>query len=119
VDRISPRTPNNPRFASRQLPEKSVADFVQHTVGTASFHYRARVHVHASADYVKARMPIPIYPEVIDDNSCIVELARMHGTSLRCRWACSMPTFEVLDAPELATAIKELGDRYRAAERFR
>jgi hypothetical protein len=27
--------------------------------------------------------------------------------------------FEVLDAPELATAIKELGDRYRAAERFR
>jgi hypothetical protein len=25
---------------------------------------------------------------------------------------------EVLDAPELATAIKERGDRYRAAERF-
>jgi hypothetical protein len=27
--------------------------------------------------------------------------------------------FDVLDAPELATAIKELGDRYRPAERFR
>jgi hypothetical protein len=119
VDRITPRTSADPRFASRELPEKSVADFVQNTVGTASLQYRARVHLHASADCAKARMPIPIDAEVIYDNTCIVDVGSdaPHQPAL---WLGVLDAdFDALDAPELASAIIELGDRYRAAERFR
>jgi hypothetical protein len=107
------------RFASWELPEKSVADFVQHAVGTASLQYRARVLVRASAGYVKPRMPIPMDPEVIDDNTCIVDVGSdaPHQPAL---WLGMLDAdFDVLDAPELATAVTELGDRYLAAERFR
>jgi hypothetical protein len=56
---------------------------------------------------------------VIDDNTCIVEVASDAPHQLALWLGMLDVDFEVLDAPELATAIIELGDRYRAAERFR
>lgn len=118
VDRITPRTPTGPRFAPRELPEENVTDFVQRGVGSAVWHYRARVLIHASADYVKARLPIPITPEVVDDESCIVEVGSDAPHQLGLYLGLLDVDFEVLDAPELAEAFRKLGDRYyRAAGR--
>jgi hypothetical protein len=50
------------------------------------------MHVQASADYVKGRMPIPVDPEVIDDNTCIVEVGSDAPHHLLRGWACSAPT---------------------------
>lgn len=119
VDRVVPRTPTGPRFVPRVLDEESVKEFVQRTVGTASWQYRAKVRVHASAEYVQGRMPIPIDPEVIDDSTCEVELGSDAPHQLALWLGLLDADFEVLDAPELAAAVKEVGDRYhRAAVRF-
>jgi predicted DNA-binding transcriptional regulator YafY len=115
VDRITPRTPTGPRFVPRELADESVAEFVQRTVGKASWQYRARVLVHASADYVRGRMPIPIDAEVIDDNTCIVELGSDAPHQLALWLGLLDADFEVQDAPELADEVRRLGDRYHRA----
>lgn len=115
VDRMNLRTPNGARFVPRELPEEDVAEFVRRSVGEASWQYRARVKVFASAEYVKNRMPIPIEPEVIDENACIVELGSDDPHQLAVWLGLMDADFDVLNAPELAAAVRELGDRYHRA----
>ncbi|MEI8410619.1 MULTISPECIES: helix-turn-helix transcriptional regulator [unclassified Kribbella] len=119
VDRMSLRTPNGPRFTPKELPEKDITDFVRRSVGEASWQYRARVKVFASAEYVQNRMPIPIEPDVVDETTCIVEVGSDDPHQLALWLGLLDADFEVLDAPELAAAVREVGDRYhRAAGRF-
>jgi predicted DNA-binding transcriptional regulator YafY len=118
VDRMRLKVPNGPRFVPRELPE-DVADFVRRSVGEATWQYRARVRVQASAEYVKGRMPVPIEPEVIDDATCVIEVGSDDPHQLALWLALLDADFEVLDAPELAAAVREVGDRFhRAARRF-
>ncbi|TCO32873.1 putative DNA-binding transcriptional regulator YafY [Kribbella steppae] len=119
VDRIRLKTPNGPRFTPRELPEEDVAEFVRRSVGEASWQYRARVMVFASAAYVQNRMPIPIEPDVVDEDTCIVEMGSDDPHQLALWLGLLDADFEVLDAPELAAAVKEVGNRFhRAARRF-
>jgi len=60
-------------------------------------------------------MPIPIEPEVVDDNTCIVELGSDDPHQLALWLALMDADFEVLDAPELAAAVKAVGDRFHRA----
>jgi predicted DNA-binding transcriptional regulator YafY len=118
VDRMRLKVPNGPRFVARDLPE-DVADFVRRSVGEATWQYRARIRVQASAEYVKGRMPVPIEPEVIDDATCVIEVGSDDPHQLALWLALLDADFEVLDAPELAAAVREVGDRFhRAARRF-
>jgi predicted DNA-binding transcriptional regulator YafY len=116
VDRMHPRIPNGPRFVPRELPEDA-GEFVRRSVGTASWHYRARIRVAASSLYVQNRMPIPIEPEVVDDDTCIVELGSDDPHQLALWLGLLDADFEVLDAPELAEAARAVGDRYHRAAR--
>jgi predicted DNA-binding transcriptional regulator YafY len=119
VDRMSPRTPGGPRFTPRDLPEKDVSDFVQRGVGSATWRYRARVLIHGSTDYVKARLPVAVPVEPVDEASCIVEVGSDTPHQLALHVGLLDVDFEVLDAPELAAAFARLGDRYhRAAQGF-
>jgi predicted DNA-binding transcriptional regulator YafY len=115
VDRITPRTPTGPRFVPRELPEQDAAQYVQTNVGVAAWHYRARVRVHASSEYVKARMPIPMTPEVVDADTCVIEVGSDAPHQLALYLGLLDADFEVLDNPELAAAFKKLGDRYYRA----
>ncbi|MFG1819500.1 helix-turn-helix transcriptional regulator [Kribbella sp. NPDC049174] len=119
VDRMRLKTPNGPRFTPRELPEEDVAEFVRRSVGEASWQYRARVKVFASAAYVQNRMPIPIEPDVVDEDTCIVEMGSDDPHQLALWLGLLDADFEVLDAPELAAAARDVGDRFhRAARRF-
>ena len=61
VDRIELRTPNGGRFTPRELPaDHQVAARVARGIGEATWRFRARVIVHASASYVLQRLPIPM-----------------------------------------------------------
>jgi predicted DNA-binding transcriptional regulator YafY len=115
VDRVVPRAPTGPRFVPRELDEESVKEFVQRTVGTASWQYRAKVLVHASAEYVQGRIPIPIDPEVIDDSSCVVEFGSDDPHQLALWLGMLDADFEVQDAAELAEELRRIGDRYHRA----
>jgi predicted DNA-binding transcriptional regulator YafY len=120
TDRVVPRTPTGPRFAPRELSEEQLTDFVKRTVGTATWQYRARVLVKASDEYAQARMPIPIDAEAIDQNTCVVEFGSDGPHELALWLGMLDADFEVLDAPELADAVREVGDRYhRAAGKLR
>ncbi|WP_406052988.1 helix-turn-helix transcriptional regulator [Kribbella sp. NBC_00889] len=117
VDRMTVRTPNGARFVPRELDEVDVEEFVRRSVGEASWHYRARIRVEASSLYVQNRMPIPIEPEVVDDNRCIVELGSDDPHQLALWLGLLDADFEVLDAPELAEAVRAVGDRFHRAAR--
>src|SRR5206468_3019716 len=61
VDRIEPRPPAGPRFTPRALPpDREIAAEVARRAGEATWQYRARVIVHAPAEYVRNRLPIPV-----------------------------------------------------------
>ncbi|MFI6832409.1 helix-turn-helix transcriptional regulator [Kribbella sp. NPDC050241] len=117
VDRMTVRSPNGARFVPRELDEVDVEEFVRRSVGEASWHYRARIRVEASSLYVQNRMPIPIEPEVVDDNTCIVELGSDDPHQLALWLGLLDADFEVLDAPELAEAVRAVGDRFHRAAR--
>ncbi|MEV0802453.1 YafY family protein [Kribbella sp. NPDC050281] len=117
VDRMTVRTPNGARFVPRELAEGDVEQFVRRSVGEASWHYRARIRVEASSLYVQNRMPIPIEPEVVDDHTCIVELGSDDPHQLALWLGLLDADFEVLDAPELAEAVRAVGDRFHRAAR--
>ncbi|ADB33660.1 Helix-turn-helix type 11 domain protein [Kribbella flavida DSM 17836] len=115
VDRMTLRTPTGPRFVPRELPGSDVAAYVQKNVGTSAWRYRAEVLVHASAQYVRSRMPIPVAAEVVDDQTCRVELGS-DGPHELALWLGMLDCdFEVLDAPELAEELRRVGDRYYRA----
>ncbi|MBB6570439.1 putative DNA-binding transcriptional regulator YafY [Kribbella sandramycini] len=115
VDRMRIKTPNGARFALRELSESAAGDLVRRSVGEASWRYRARVRVLASSLYVQNRMPMPIEPEVVDENTCIVELGSDNPHQLALWLGLMDADFEVLDAPELAEAVRAVGDRYHRA----
>ena len=65
VDRIEPPLPTGPRFTPRALPpDREIAAQVARGVAEAPWRYRARVIVHAPAEYVRDRLPVPLEVQV-------------------------------------------------------
>lgn len=72
--------------------------------------------MHASAEYVIARMPVPITPEPVDEKTCVITVGSDRPQQLALWIGMLDVDFEVQDAPELAAAFRRLGDRfYRAS----
>jgi predicted DNA-binding transcriptional regulator YafY len=116
VDRIEPRTPTGPRFSPRALPpEDEVAARVARGIGEATWRYRARVVVHASAAYVRARLPIPVEVRSLGQDRCTFEPGSDHPQMLALYLGLLDADFEIEDSPELVDALRELADRYRRA----
>ena len=117
------RTPTGPRFTPRELPpDDDIAAQVARAVGRATWRYRARVVVHASAAYVRGRMPIPVDVEALGDDRCAFEPGSDHPELLALYLGLLDADFEVVDAPELVDALRKVAGRYQravdASERF-
>jgi predicted DNA-binding transcriptional regulator YafY len=121
VDRIEPRTPTGPRFTPRELPEGGdVARHVSRGIGTATWRYRARVIVHASAEYVAKRLPVPAEIQPLGEDRCGFEPGSDDPEMLAMYLGMLGADFTIEDSPELATALRTLAERYlRAITRAR
>lgn len=112
ADRISPRTPNGPRFVPRELPEDGAAVHVMRGTGSTAWRHQARVQFHAARETLVERLP-PSVGVLSDDGiletggDSLINLAAFLGS-------VDLP-FTVLDPPELRDLLASLADRYRAA----
>jgi len=116
ADRITPRVPTGPRFEPRDPPDGDVVAYVTRTVGTASWHYRARIVVHAPAAVVRARIPFGVgQVEELDEHRCVLWAGsdNPHVLALYVGWLDV--DFEVTEPPELVEAFRRLAARYSRA----
>ncbi|MFE3056433.1 helix-turn-helix transcriptional regulator [Nocardia sp. NPDC059239] len=116
VDRMDPRPPAGPRFTPRPLPpDPEIASYVERGIGSATWHFRARVIVHAPAAHVRARIPIPIDIEELGDNRCAFEPGSDHPEMLALYLGLLDADFDIVDSPDLVAALRTLIDRYQRA----
>ena len=116
ADRITPRVPGGPRFPPRDLPpDAEIAAAVARGVGAAAWRYRARVVVHASAAYVRGRLPVPVDVAPLGPDRCEFTPGSDDPRMLAHHLGLLDADFEVVDGPELADALRTLADRYRHA----
>jgi predicted DNA-binding transcriptional regulator YafY len=116
ADRIEPHTPAGPRFTPRSLPsDREIAAQVARGTGEATWRYRAQVIVHAPAEYVQGRLPIPAEVESQGDNQCAFEPGSDDPEMLALYLGMLDADFEILDAPQLVAALRKLTGRYQRA----
>jgi predicted DNA-binding transcriptional regulator YafY len=116
VDRVEPRSPTGPRFTPRPLPpDADIAARVARGVGEAVWRYRARVIVHAPAEYVRARLLIPVDVQALGEDRCAFEPGSDHPQLLALYLGLLDADFTIVDSPELVAALGTLVDRYRRA----
>jgi predicted DNA-binding transcriptional regulator YafY len=116
VDRIQPRPPTGPRFTPRVLPaDPEIAAQVARGVGEATWRYQARVVVHASAAYVRSRLPIPMEVAPLGVDHCVFEPGSDHPGMLALYLGMLDADFEIVDSPELVEALRTLVGRYQRA----
>src|SRR5215469_14954653 len=116
ADRIEPRTPAGPRFTPRALPsDREVAAQVARGASEATWRYRARVIVHAPAEYVRGRLPVPIEVESQGGDQCAFEPGSDDPGMLALYLGMLDADFEIVDAPELVDALRKLTRRYQRA----
>lgn len=115
VDRMVAPVPTGARFHPHAAPADDVVTYVVRRVSTATWRYRARVLVHASAATVAARIPIPVDIETVDESTCRVELGSDDANQLAL-WMTQLDAdVEVIDGDELALAFDRLAARLRRA----
>jgi predicted DNA-binding transcriptional regulator YafY len=118
VDRISPRTPNGPRFTHREPPDGDVAAYLRRTMGFEMWPLRARLRVHACATEITGRINGIVTP--IDDHTCLLELASDSFDLVVLVMSTLDVDFEVESPAELAEHLRKLSHRLAnaVAERF-
>ncbi len=117
VDRIVLNLPVGPRFAPREISEDEVADRLSCGLATATWHYRARVTVHAPAAVIASRLPAAITVEPVDEQTCVIEVGSDNAHMLALNLGLLDADFHVDSsaAPELAASLRALSARYSAA----
>ncbi|GAA4231633.1 putative DNA-binding transcriptional regulator YafY [Streptosporangium album] len=118
ADRITPRTPNGPRFVPRELPGGDAAAYVSKGVSSAAWRHRARVVVHAPVEAVADRVPPAVgVLEAVDEHSCLLDTGADTVETLALYLGALGADFTVDGPPELLTHLRELSERYLRATR--
>lgn len=116
VDRMQLRTPVGPRFTPRPLPpDDAIAAHVARGIDRGTWRFRARVVVHASAQYVRERIPIPLaVTELAPDRSELV-VGSDDPRMLALHLGMLDAEFDVIDAPDLVIALRAIAARFERA----
>jgi predicted DNA-binding transcriptional regulator YafY len=116
VDRLADVAGTGHRFAPRPLPDEDVARYVSRSVGAAVWRYRVEVTVQAPAAAVAARLPVPAGTvEPVDDARCTVRTGSDSLDAVATWLGMLGADFTVVSPPELADALRRLGERYLRA----
>ena len=117
VDRIGLRLPAGPRFAPREMPDDEVTGRLSRALATATWRYRARVTVHASAAEIAGRLPAVITVEPADQNTCVIDVGSDTPHMLALYLGLLDADFQIDEsaAPELAEHLRTLSARYARA----
>jgi predicted DNA-binding transcriptional regulator YafY len=115
ADRITPKTPNGPRFKPRTLTDDEASRYVQRSTGTATWRYRARVRIHAPVDQVRPLLPMAVDVSADGRDRCIIDVGSDTPHQLALYIGLLDTDFDILDAPELAGAFVRLAERYQRA----
>jgi len=117
VDRIGEARSVGHRFALRPLPDEDVAAYVSRGTRSVQMKFRATVFVRLPATEVAARMGgwHEGSVEVVDERCSRVRTGARSADDL-ARWLVFLDAeFEVVDSPELAAAVRRLGERLARA----
>jgi hypothetical protein len=71
--------------------------------------------LHAPAAFVRERLPIPVSVEGIGEDRCSFEAGSDHPEMLALYLGLLGADFTIVDAPELADALRTLAGRYQRA----
>jgi predicted DNA-binding transcriptional regulator YafY len=115
VDRMRPRVPTGPRFIPRKVSGGDVTAYVERSVGQATWHYRAKVLLHAPAQALQDRLPPAVSLEPVDDSTCIALVGADDPYLLAVYLGMVDVDFDLIDAPELAGELRKLARRYAHA----
>ncbi len=117
VDRVGLRLPAGPRFVPREMPDDEVAGRLSRGLATATWHYRARVTVHASAAQIAGRLPAVITVEPTGPNTCVIDVGSDTPHLLALYLGLLDADFQIDEsaAPELAECLRTLSARYAHA----
>ena len=112
IDRLTPRVPGGPHFTPRPLPPD---DEITAMVARGAWQYRARVIVHAPAQYVRDHMPMRVDVTELGPDRCEFTPGSDHPLMLALYLGLLDADFTVADGPELTEALSRLAARYRRA----
>ncbi|MFH8253225.1 helix-turn-helix transcriptional regulator [Microbacterium sp. B2969] len=116
VDRARLHLPVGPRFTPKPLPSDDViAEHVARGIGRATWRFRARVVVHAPADHVRQRIPVPLTVTEHARDRCEIMVGSDDPRTLALYLGMLDAEFDVIDAPELVIALRDLAARFERA----
>ncbi|MFC9895969.1 helix-turn-helix transcriptional regulator [Nocardia sp. NPDC127579] len=113
VDRLSPKIPNGPRFAPRELPEPDVATYVARQLSVRTWPCRATVRLPVPAETASDRVwPGMGVVEAVDDTSCHLHVGADTPEALAWMITSSDLDFTLLTGPpELVAALRRQSER--------
>jgi len=118
VDRVGDPRSVGHRFAARELPAEDIAAYVAGKTRQIQLKAFGRAIVHAPADQVAGRFGPWLdraSVESLGPNRCRVELGGRSVEDIAFWLGILDCDFEVVDSPELATAVSRLAERYTRA----
>jgi predicted DNA-binding transcriptional regulator YafY len=107
IDRTRVKKPNGKRFTARPEPDEGFEHLLVRSLETAPWNTRYRVRLNAPA------AAIDVEPD--GTNACIVTVGSESAASVARYLSWWETDFEILDSPELLSAVGLLAQRYKAA----
>ena len=119
VDRISEPHSVGHRFALRELPAEDIAGYVARNTRQVQMKVSGRVVVHAAADDVERRVRgwHEGSIEALAADRCLLQMGGRSVEDIAFWLGVLDADFEVLESPELAAAVRRIGERYARAAR--
>jgi hypothetical protein len=105
------------QFAPRPFPG-DIAAYVSRSITKSAYRYRMKLRLKGAAAQLAPQVPPWIgMIEAVDDTSCILHIGADSVEALAAQMVHTGADFEILDAPELVPALRQIADRLHRATR--
>ncbi|MDR7274901.1 helix-turn-helix transcriptional regulator [Catenuloplanes atrovinosus] len=116
VDRISPRTPNGPRFTPRELPAPDVSAYIAERFAAPEMPCTGTAVLHAPAPQIAPWVRSTDLVEPLGDDRCRVTMSSWSWVGLAATMGMFDVPLEITGPPELREAATRLARRYTGGD---